>query len=203
MDYPKLSTPILLGLLAILCLALAWKQEEWPEWLRLCLVAAGMFLLFWTLVTTLNTIHFASNKRYDEYQRSAAITERVAVLEKLRQLSPEQLKALDRYVPVIGIIAGDEGPAYMLHLPTQNVPMTFVRELLGLSDEEYMAPIRTYGEGTKEREWAQGFTGYAIFNGWATPASGPYSARWINRERCLKAIGLRMGSSFTTEAQRH
>lgn len=191
MDYPKLGTAVFLGLVAILCLALAWKQDDWPEWLKLFLACAGIFLLIMALWAALNTISFQNNQRLEERQRAMAITERVALLEKIRQLRPDQMAALDKYVSTIEIIAGDAGPIYTLRLPAgPAAPLNFIQDLIDAGDELHLGAIRNYSEGSMEREWAERFTGFAIFNGWAAPAAGPYPAKWIDRQRCLHALGL-------------
>lgn len=190
-DYPRLGTAILLGLLACLCLVLSWKQDGWPEWLKLFLALAGIFLLVMALWAALNTISFQSNQRLEERQRALAITERVAVLEKIRQMRPDQVQALDKYISTIEIIAGDAGPIYTLRLPAgPAAPMAFIEELIDAGDELHLGAVRNYTEGSMEREWAERFTGFAIFNGWCAPAAGPYAARWIDKGRCLHALGL-------------
>lgn len=190
-EYPKLGNAILLGLLAILCLVLAWKQGEWPEWLKLFLALAGIFLLIMALWAALNTISFESNRRLEERQRALAITERVALLDKIRQMRPDQIQAMDKYVSTIEIIAGDAGPIYTLRLPSgPAAPLEFIQELIEAGDDQFLGAIRNYSEGSAEREWAERFTGFAIFNGWAAPAAGPYPARWIDKNKCLHALGL-------------
>jgi hypothetical protein len=193
-DYPKLSTPILLGLLAILCLVMSWKQDDWPGWVKTLLALAGIFLLVWALITAVDTIQFKANARLREQRQAMAITERVAVLEKIRQMRPDQINALDKYVSTIEIIAGDAGPIYTVRLPTgPAAPLSFIEELIDRGDADHLGPIRNYSEGSAERDWAERFTGFCVFNGWAAPASGPYAARWIDKAKCLHALGLEEG----------
>lgn len=190
-DYPRLSTPILLGLLAILCLAVAWKQDDWPEWVKVALAAAGIFLLLWALITAIDTIQFKANARLKEQRQAMAITERVMVLDKLRQMRPDQLLAMDKYISTIEILAGDAGPIYTVRLPVGSAaPLDFIVELIDAGDEGHLGAVRNYAEGSKERDWAERFTNFAIYNGWAAAAAGPYPARWVDRGKCYHALGL-------------
>jgi hypothetical protein len=179
---------------AILCLALSWRQDDWPEWLKVMLAVMGIFLLLWALITAVDTIQFKANARLKEQRQAMAITERVAVLEKIRQMRPEQIAALDKYISTIEIIAGDAGPIYTVRLPVGSAaPLSFIEELIERGDAEHLGAVRNYSEGSAERDWAERFTGFCIFNGWAAPAAGPYPARWVDKAKCLHALGLEEG----------
>ena len=90
MNYPGLFTPILLALLAVLSLSLAWKQERFPEWLRVFLMLAGLILL---VMATFAVIDLLAD-RYATYQSrmyaAQARTEAVLKLEAFARLTSEQ-----------------------------------------------------------------------------------------------------------------
>jgi hypothetical protein len=191
MDYPRLSTPVYLTLLALLCLILAWTQDRWADWLRFFLGCAGMLFLIVAIFSLWETFTFRANERLVEYQRAMAITENVAMLQALGKLNPEQLKAIDRYIPTVDLVAGDIGPLYILRLPmNQECPMTFVRDFLRSGDDDYLQPIRSYAEGSRQREYAQNLTSWMHFQGWCDEAAGNRPARWTNKARALRALGL-------------
>ena len=191
MDYPKLSAPVWLTLAALLCLILAWRQEQWADWLRLFLVCSGLLFLIVALVSLWDVVAFRANEHLLERNRANAITERVALVQALGKMNVDQLKALDHYIPMVDVISGDAGPIYVLRLPmNEECPMMFVKEFIRSGDDEYLQSIRSYREGTREREYAQMLTSWMTFQGWVSGAAGNRPARWVDKERALRALGM-------------
>jgi hypothetical protein len=189
MNYPRLYEPILLSLLAALALLLATRQEKWPDWLRAFLIVVGLVFLVWAVFTTIDVMVFRANMRLRERQMALARTERVMMLEQLKQLNRMQIEALSQYTPVYELVGGDTKPLMYLRVFGGTVPAGFVDEFLRLGDEAHLCPVSRWSEGTREREWAEQFTRYAIAQGWATKAAGPYPAKWKNLERAYQALG--------------
>lgn len=191
MDYPRLGQPILLGLLAILALVLSWQGNGIPEPVRLVASLMGILLLIAAAIATVNLLTYESNQRLAEYRRAMAISERVALVDKISHLTKDQLGMIDKYIPMVEVISGDAGPVFMLRVfGAENIPYSFVTEFLAQGDINYLAAIRNWAEGSREREWAQHLTEHAIFSGWAVSAAGNRPARWIARNRAIKALGL-------------
>ena len=51
-------------------------------------------------------------------------------------------------------------------------------------------PVRRYGEGTNEREWAQVMTNYFTQKNFAEGAAGNHFARWIDYHGAMQSLGL-------------
>ena len=190
MDYPRLATPIICALISTLALSLAWKESGWPDWVRIVLVGIGGLMLFVAAVTLINWIVANFNERLLEYHTAMAHTERTAMLDTISHMSAEQVAILNQYVPVVEILAGLPGPIYRLVTPTGTVPQTFIDEFLIRSTDEYLAPIRSWSDGSNERQWAENFTQFLIVMGNARQASGPHPAAWVDKNGALKSIGI-------------
>ena len=190
MDYPRLATPIICALISTLALSLAWKESGWPDWVRIVLVGIGGFMLLLAAVTLINWIVSNFNERLLEYHTAMAHTERTAMLDTISHMSAEQVSILNQYVPVVEILAGLPGPVYRLVTPTCTVPQTFIDEFLIRSTDEYLAPIRSWSDGTKEREWAEMITQLWIVMGFARQAAGPHPAAWVQKRDALRSIGI-------------
>lgn len=188
--YPKLSTPLLLTLISALMLALAWREEKWPDWLRLILVITGVVVMFFALCATLDFLSHRYAVRVSQLASAKARSDpRVIMLDKISRMTPEQLAQARVYVADIGITANPEsGPTYHLRLPVGDVPLDFVTEFINGGRDGYLKPIRDYSEGGKEREWAGRLTSYFVFNGWAEEARGNNAARWTNYDAMERAI---------------
>lgn len=74
----------------------------------------------------------------------------------------------------IDLVPGEEGPEYYVG----GVPLTFVDEFLDQCDTVHLLPIRSYGDGSRERGYAQTFTDYCVARGWAVPSKSNEAARW-------------------------
>ena len=122
--------------------------------------------------------------------RAAATTERVALLDKISRMTADQLEYAKAYVPVIEVISSSDGPVYLLRVSGGTVPLTFAAQFLGADTGEYLQPLRSFSDGSHERAWADSLTAWAIMQGWAAESQGNRPARWIDRDKALRSIGL-------------
>jgi len=190
MDYPKLATPICLGLVSSICFLAAKQGENWPEWIREFLAFCGIVMAVGATVTAVNWMAHNYAARLLEVNRATAMTERTMLLDKLQRLSAEQIGVLNSYVPVIEILGGAPGPIYVLRTGDDKIPMTFIEGFINRGDGGYLCPVGTWSEGSREREWATSFTRWVILLGFAEEASGNRPARWVNVKTALQWIGL-------------
>lgn len=193
-DYPKLQTPIILGIAGAFCLYAAWV-EIWPReagmfltLLRALLVISGLWLLAMALIAGVNLVAYDAGRRMVEINRARAITERVKLVETVSHMTSDQLAFIGRAQPatlefIIGF-EGDTVDAIPMELRTQwgNIPVNFIRDFVDQSTDGYTPPIRIWGEGTRERTNATALVALFTSYGWVSPAVGNNSAKWINRE---------------------
>ena len=191
MNYPGLFTPILLALLAVLSLSLAWKQERFPEWLRVFLMLAGLILL---VMATFAVIDLLAD-RYATYQSrmyaAQARTEAVLKLEAFARLTSEQATFFMASAANI-LMVMDNGLAteFVFRWMNQEIPFTFVEAFIDAGGSDYLCPVRNYPEGTNEREWARVLTGFFTQKGLAEEAKGPHPAKWLDYNGALVSLGM-------------
>lgn len=205
-EYPKLQTPIILGIAGSFLLYLAMVDWLWPRapgtfaaLLRVLCGVAGAWFLFMAAVSAFNLIAYDAGRRMAEINRARALTERVRLVETVSRMTPEQLAFIGRATPatleyMIGF-AGDEVEVLPMELRTQwgNIPVDFLRAFVDGSTNGYTPPIRTWGEGTRERDHAIATVALFTSYGWLSPAVGNNSARWINQP-AAEALLERMGA---------
>lgn len=194
-DYPKLGTPIGLGLVAILCLTLAWVEDIWPQqqtaasaFLRFALFGAGFWLLFLAIVAAANLLTWHAGNRLLEIRRALAISERTRMLDLVKTMSDAQLAFIGQAGPaaieyIVGVQGDDYTPlAFEIRTQWGPVPVAFVRDFLSGSVGDYTPPVRTWNEGSRERDYATRLVALFTSFGWLAPATGNMPARWLNRE---------------------
>lgn len=188
MDYPRLSTVAWLAIFTALCFVTArWVGDRssagW-DLFRLLMVLVGISFAVLTLFEAANLVAHYGAARYYEIQRASATTERVKLLEAWSRLTPEQAAAFGATsINLAWVISGLDGEVipFVLRVPGGEISVSFLETFIVDSDEEYLIPIRRYGEGTREREYATLLTNTFVGNGWAEPARGNLPARWINK----------------------
>lgn len=203
-EYPKLGTPILLGIAGAFCLYAAWV-EIWPReagafllLLRALLVIAGLWLFGMALIAGINLIAYDAGRRWAEINRARATSERVRLVETVSRMTPEQLafigKAKASTLEFMIGFQGDEFDVMPMELRTEwgNVPVDFIRQFVDNSIDGYTPPIRTWGEGTRERGFAETLVTLFTSYGWLSPAMGNRSAEWTNYNAAV-ALLERMG----------
>jgi len=161
-----------------------------PIWLPVFTLIAGLILAVAAGVGMVDWIAWKWLGWLADYRRSTMVSERVALLERIARMDEQQLDFAKRYVPRIEMASGDAGPALFLRVVNDTIPMDFVREFLAEGDAEWLCPVRRYSEGSVERKWSEAFTEWAIWMGYAAEAGGNRPARWIARERAMRALGL-------------
>ena len=193
---PRLRTPILLGVFAMLLLALAvYIQRGNPG----AIVAVGLvggiggILLGASLVSGLNwTVHEWWHRDV-ERRRALAVTPMLELIQAVSRLTPDQigLVGLQNYRAVMELAGTDTGPVYMLRTFNGPVPLTFVHSTILKSTPLGLPAIRQYADGTPEREWARMFARWCVDEAHlAIDAEGPYAARWIERGGRWKAANM-------------
>jgi hypothetical protein len=191
MDYPRLREPIVMLLAAAICLILAWEQERWPDWVRIILVVAGVVLLAAAGLELVDWVWYAYNARLGELMAARAQTERAALVEVISRMTPEQISVMSSFAPVVEVLTGlSGGPIYQLRTQTGLVPLGFVEEFLSRAEPGFLAPVRSWGEGTTARRYAEEFTGFMCYLGFAEAAAGSRPARWIDEAGAMAAIGI-------------
>ena len=185
MGFAMVGGLLLLG--AYLMTGNSTKEAGLRVALALCgsiLSLAGIInLVDWTVEMALDRMHQA--------RLALAITPETRMIDRIGTLTAEQCKLLRDEALVIRQIAGSVGPLYYLVLPGDHeVPMTFVRLFFQLSSGGYLAAIRTWPEGTIQRENATALTHFLVIHGYADTARGNQPARWLDRRGALKQMGL-------------
>lgn len=204
-DYPKLGTPVILGIAGAFCLYAAWV-EVWPReagafltLLRALLFITGLWLLAMALIAGVNVVAYQAGQRVADLNWARTFSERVRLAETVSRMSPEQLKFVGQASGatlefIVGIDSAGQAEALPMEIRTQwgNIPVKFIRIFIDRSTDGYTPPIRIWGEGTRERDHAQALVALFTSYGWVSPAVGNNSARWLNREAAEQLLG-RMG----------
>lgn len=191
MDYPKLSQPILSGVVSIFFLVLAWKQETWPEWIRISCFLLGTFGAAIMLVLLIDWITFESAVRLREWRLAASITTQTRLAQYIESMTPDQLNVLRLYVPSIIVMASGQGPNMRLETGIEDIPYHFIKWFIRESPQPYLIPIRDFSDGTEDYRRAVILTTWLVSMGFADPAVGPHSAKWKNLPGALEALGIR------------
>jgi hypothetical protein len=191
MDYPRLSTPITLSLVAVLALAVAWRQPNLPDWLKTVLIWSGFILLFFALITLANWMAEAYTSRVNNLQEARSKTERVELLKIIAKMTPDQVQVIEHWTPVVEVLVGTTtGPVFQLKTHSGTVPMAFVSEFLDAGTEFNLAAVRSWPDKTIGRRYAQEVTDFLIYLGFAAPAAGNQAARWVDYQGAMLALGL-------------
>lgn len=189
MNRPRPFGWIITVILAAGCLLAAMLVGE-PVWLPSLAVVAGLALAVAAGVGMVHWIGSIWVSLLGDYRRAMANSERVALLDRIARMDTEQVEFAKRYVPRIEMATGDAGPALFLRVVNDTIPLEFVKQFLNEGEDEWLCPVRRYSEGSLERKWAEEFTAWAIWMGYAAEAGGNRPARWIARGRAMKALGL-------------
>lgn len=186
---PRLSATVVLALGAGLANVLS-RQPRAAEWVTGWLELATLVL---AIAAGLSLAEWSSDRwveRVRAYRQALAISERAALLERISRMDAVQIEFAKHYTPVIELSAAEDGPVMWLRVAAGTIPMAFIEEFIGASEGNFLCPIRRFAEGTPEREWAERFTSWAIWQGWASEAAGNRPARWVDQARALHAMGL-------------
>jgi len=112
-----------------------------------------------------------------ELEKTNRLTE---MARAFAQLTPEQAEAMGKNRVEIETVPGNGTPPIRtLILPAARMPHRFVEEFAGQSDDEHLAPVGWWSEGSNKRAWAEAITKHMVDGGYATAAAGPYPAAWV------------------------
>jgi hypothetical protein len=182
MNEPPITTPIILCLIAAVCLMIAWKDGPLiPDWLRFLLIAGGFILAFFAAVKTVELLIYSWGYRAAaviyQISRAKAITPDSEVLRQLGQLQDYQAEIyLKRTSALVGV-PGVAGPTMFYDVDGEMIPADFVTEYLEKS-QAHLKPVRDYSEGSSGRKWATAITDFYVKRGLARPAIGNQAAQW-------------------------
>ena len=72
---------------------------------------------------------------------------------------------------------------------TIGIPDEWILDYLHQADGYYLAPVRTFPEGSRERTYAKTITDYLINQGAAASPTGPHPARVVSWKQVTDALG--------------
>lgn len=188
LERPVHRTWILLSIGACMLTILAIRIEAMDIRMFIWSVA-GLFYVIAALDLA-NWIAYQYSARLRNIREAMAITEHVRILQAVANLNDYQARLLESGSPVVKVLAGYPDPIFVLQVGGGEIPFEFIREFLRLSDDVYLCPVRTWAEGTKQREWAQLLTNHLVIMGFAVEARGNQPAHWIDRTGAVRWMGL-------------
>jgi len=191
LDYPKLITPIFFALLAVLCLLIARFEERLPDWFRMFLVLSGVLFAIVTILSGANWLARNYASRLREIRQAQAITPMSMMLDKLHMMRPDQMELAYQIAAQCEELGGLPEPVSKLLTPYGHVPRSFVYRWANLCDGDNCPPIRSWNDGTYERQYAEALTKTMIRFGFARQSVGNKSAQWIDREQAFRWLGVR------------
>lgn len=185
---PRLSPAIICIILAGISRQFLGLEETGPIALFFALViASGSFAINWLVRETIARWGEWKKANNTEYQTITADTQRLTAAGKL---TTEQISALNnasvRHILVPG--AKDARSKRYIELLDRRIDEEFVYTFFAAGVGDYLPPIRTWGDGSRERLDADALTGYFIEQHYAEPAKGPKPARWVNRPGAIVKI---------------
>lgn len=100
------------------------------------------------------------------------------IAEKLLLLDSEKLRALGIAFPELRVYPGKQGPHYTIE--DTGIPIEILRQFMDDSDPYQFAPVRNYGDGTRDRKNNQKVAGFLLERGHLQPdsASGNHGLLW-------------------------
>ena len=189
-DYPRLGTPIILLIVAVILLLIAKDASKLPDWLRFGVATVGVIFAFAGVLSGVNWLTYNVTARAEEMQRARALTpeiqladRRLLLVEKIASMPQDRIATLAAFaMPIVEFVGGSIGPIPMMRVGEGSVPMWFVSKFWTMSTDEYLVPVRTWNSETKERQWAEALTNYLCNFGLALPAAGNNPAKWTSAE---------------------
>lgn len=147
------------------------------------LMLAGVMWLAWAGVLTVDQVLTRIQDLRDYQSATATRSEAVRKLEIIARLSPEQIKSLGAYLPMIDALGGSHGPVLQLRVMNErHVQLDFAFAFLEASTPDELLPIRDCATRLRAfanaREQGELLTEYFIFHGLAEAGAGPNPAQW-------------------------
>ena len=189
-EYPRLGTPIILLIVAVILLLIAKDASKLPDWLRFGVATVGVIFAFAGVLSGVNWLTYNVTARAEEMQRARALTpeiqladRRLLLVEKIASMPADRIATLAAFaMPITEFVGGNLGPIPMMRVGEGNVPMYFIAKFWEMSTDTYLVPVRTFASETKERQWAEALTAYLCNFGLALPAAGNNPAKWTSAE---------------------
>lgn len=182
MNIIRRETPfvILLTTAGLAAIIAAWSMTNA---VGVFLMLAGIAWLAWAIGLTIDQVQTRAAELRDYRSSTTTRTEAVRKLEIISRLSPEQIKGLGAYLPMIDAMGGSHGPVMQLRtLNDTHVQLDFAFKFLEASTPESLLAIRdcqtTLRMFTNAREQGELLTDYFIFHGLAESGAGPNPAYW-------------------------
>lgn len=176
--------------LAIICLALT----DSPGWWQLPAMAIGATFAIIAVFTGIEWVicQVIANAAYVNQIRN---TDHIVELAReMHNLPPEAVKVIDRSqrADVDAVVVGEE---LKFFLRGTDIDFGFLKDFLDHSEGMYLAPIRTWSEGSIGRLQAAELTKYFCHLNWAMDSNGGGNkpARWINGMTTWKVYALFFG----------
>jgi hypothetical protein len=185
---PRLWVGVVLGLMAVgIYVAGSQVDALWQRMLALgCLVVvgggAGFSLLDWAAVRWIS--------HWRMVREAESMTPELRNLQVIERMRPEAIQLVLAMMPVVNVLPGANGPSFSLVVGGGSIPYEFIDKFLRMGDGDWLCPIRQFGEGSREREWAQLLTNWMVLMGYAEGPRGMRPARWMDRVGGMTAIGI-------------
>lgn len=174
---PTIGPPILLALLAAGSFIGADRIQQ-PTWLAGFLLIAGIIFALASAITGLDYIIYRFASRLYSIRQAMALSERTELLRLASRLDGYQVE----------LIMSTHGPIQYELEPAQ-IPQVFIRgaypatldfaeDFMSRSTDLHTTPIRTWSDGSHDRDMAKALTAFLIHKGRAKPAAGNRPATW-------------------------
>lgn len=181
---PSLTRAALFAILATFCFyAASDNGTRMPGWVRSSLVIAAVILAACAIVDGINWLSYNLTARVEHLRRVQNMTPTLDALRVMASLSPAAQVELALHFGLLGVsypaILSERGPLFYLPLRGYRIGYEFIDEFMQRSDDRYLCPVGTWGEGSNERNWAVALTSFLVERGYATAyAGGPKPAAW-------------------------
>jgi hypothetical protein len=186
MDYPRLWKAILMTVIGV-----ALLTGRWPVDVQITLMWLGVAALGFAGYALVRYIMEDVTTQYEKIRAAMRDTERVKLFELASKLTVEQATLMRNYKLVVEVMMGQPFPTYTLKTPDgESFPMEFVERFLDVGDEEYLAPVGFWSEGSHDHELADEFTKLMIYMGYAKKWNGNKSAKWVDFDGAMRALGI-------------
>lgn len=179
--------------------------NDHPTWMwgwraALLILAAMMALLALILIyqTWLTDIQPLRDDHARRKAEIAAMTPQSVLVDKIRQLRPDQITYFMRSGVTLINEPGLTGPNEIYRFPVTKpldraglweIPKDFVETYMTRATDQGLDAKRNYPEG-KQRDYVQHIVDFYVERRLANEASGPYSARWtVSREQAYQWLG--------------
>lgn len=205
---PLLALSVIVPLLSLVMAyhpdPLRWTAEISATVLFLSCLMAAMLLA--CLAQALRWILHERERLYYQHQEAHAITPLLRAAQAVRQLTPEQVALVPRFMPDDAqAVYVEEESELVAHFYTPEglVPWDFIERFLVESNNVYLMKVNSTNDKTPERAYTQAMTNTCIRKGWATPAVGPHPAMWKDggREKAARYFHIKLRRNGIAEPE--